>query len=146
MPAVPQILKVITFTLDVGGGSPDPEDFSLDVVDVSVVPAPGAVQTVKTLDGTTHQDAESPTWALQGTAVIDWDTTRPGLASYLYTNDGATAVFELRKNESAISTSNPEIQGTVTIVPIQYGGPGNEFAEAEVSMPIDGTIVVDVTP
>ena len=139
MAANPQILKVITFTLE-------SNDFSLDVLDAAVVPTPGAVQSVRTLDGELHQDAEAESWSLDLRCVVDWDTTRPGLASYLWTNRGTSKAFRLRKDESAISTSNPEIQGTVTIVPIQYGGPGNEFAEAEVSMPIDGTIVVDVTP
>ena len=52
MPATPIIPKIITFSLGAN-------DFSLDVLDAAVVPAPGDVQTVKTLDGVTHQDAES---------------------------------------------------------------------------------------
>lgn len=139
MPANPQILKIVTLEIDT-------EDFSLDVVDAAVVPAPGAVQTVKTLDGVTHQDAESETWALELTCVVDWDTTRPGLASFLYTNKGLQKTFRFRKDTSAISTTNPEIQGTVTIVPIQYGGTGNAFATATVSMPVDGALTIDTTP
>ena len=139
MPSVPQLLKVITLTLGAN-------DFSLDVVDAAVVPEPGDVQTIRTLDGVSHSDAEGETWALNLTCVIDWDTTRPGLASYLNTNKGTKVAFELRKDESAISTSNPSIKGTVTLVPIQYGGTGNEYATAEVSLPIDGDITVDTTP
>ena len=139
MPSVPQILKVITLTLD-------GDDYSLDVVDAAVVPTPGDVQSIRTLDGVYHSDAEGETWALNLTCVIDWDTTRPGLAAYLQANSGDKVAFELRANEDAISTSNPSIKGTVTLVPIQYGGPGNEYATAEVSLPIDGAITVDTTP
>ena len=49
MAAVPQILKIITFSLAA-------TDFSDDVLDVELVPTPGDIQTVTTLDGVTHQD------------------------------------------------------------------------------------------
>lgn len=139
MASVPQLLKEITFTL---GGS----DYSLDVLDVEVVPSPGDIQTVRTLDGVSHSDAEAETWGLRLRAIIDWDTTRPGLAYYLWNNRGDKVAFRFRKDEAAISTSNPEVQGNVTLVPISYGGTGNEYAEAEVVLPIDGEITLDTTP
>lgn len=139
MAATPQLLKIITFTL---GGT----DYSDDVLDVEVVPEPGDIQTVKTLDGVTHSDAESETWGLRIRAIIDWDTVRPGLAYYLFNNKGTTVAFRFRKDTAAISTTNPEVQGNVVLVPISYGGNGNEYAEAEVVMPINGTPVIDTTP
>ena len=48
----PQIPKVIIFTL----GSGTPKSFAEDLIDCAVVPAPGDVQSVLTLDGVTHQD------------------------------------------------------------------------------------------
>lgn len=137
--SVPQLLKEITLVL----GS---TDFSMDVIDAEVVPEPGDVQTVKTLDGVTHQDAESETWSLRLRCVIDWDTVRPGLAYYLYNNRGDKVAVRFRKDTSAISTTNPEVQGNVTLVPISYGGNGNEYAEAEVNLPFDGTPTLDTTP
>jgi len=139
MPSVPQLLKVITFTLD-------GEDFSMDALDVEVVPEAGDIQTVRTLDGVSHSDAESETWGLRVRAVIDWDTTRPGLAYFLYNNRGTQVDFTFRKDTAAISTANPMVTGTVTCVPISYGGNGNEYAEAEVVLPIDGTPALDTTP
>lgn len=139
MPAVPQILKTITFTL---GGA----DYSLDVVDAGVSPTPGDVQSVTTLDGVTHQEQSTETWFLNLTIVLDWDTTRPGLAYYLFNNKGDTVAFRLRKDTAAISTSNPEIQGNVVLVAAPYGGEGNTFITAELSMPITGTPTVDTTP
>ena len=139
MPAVPQLLKTITFTL---GGS----DYSMDVVDAGVSPTPGDTQSVTTLDGVTHQDQATEIWFLNLTIVLDWDTTRPGLAYYLFNNKGDTVAFRLRKDTSAISTSNPEIQGNVVLVAAPYGGEGNTFITAEIAMPITGTPVVDTTP
>jgi len=139
MASSPQLLKVVTFTLD---GT----DYSDDALDLEVVPTPGDIQSVRTLDGVSQSDAEAETWGLRVRAVIDWDTTRPGLAYYLFNNKGDKVAFRFRKDTAAISTTNPEIQGTVTLVPISYGGNGNEYAEAEVVLPIDGEIVIDTTP
>src|SRR5690349_10883923 len=138
MPSNPQLLKVITFTLD-------GDDYSMDVLDVEVVPEAGDVQSVRTLDGVSHSDAEGETWGLRVRAVIDWDTVRPGLAYYLFANRGDKVDFEFRKDTDAISTTNPSVKGTVTLVPISYGGNGNEYAEAEVTMPIDGDPTLDTT-
>ena len=144
MPAIPQILKVAFFTLEVESG--DPEDFTLDAIDIAIVPSPGAVQTVKTLDGVTHQDAESESWSLDVRCVIDWDTSRPGLASYLFTNKGLNATFVVGWNTATVGATNPRVTGSCTLVPIQYGGPGNTFAEATVSLPIDGLPATDIIP
>lgn len=138
-PSVPQLLKIITFTL---GGT----DFSMDLLDAEVVPTPGDVQTVRTLDGVSHSDAEGETWGLRIRAVIDWDTTRPGLAYYLFNNRGDQVAMRFRKDTDAISTSNPEVQGTVTLIPISYGGNGNEYAEAEVVLPFTTDPTLDTTP
>ena len=142
MPATPIIPKIITFTL---GAS----DFSMDVLDVAVVPAAGAVQKVKTLDGVTHQDAEGVSWSLDLRCIQDWSSTRPGLAYYLWNHQGESIAFVLNvygAGQTAGSTTEPPISGTVTIVPIQYGGEGNTFVEAEVSMPCTIDPVVDITP
>jgi hypothetical protein len=143
MPAVPIIPKVISFTLDTGGGA---EEFNTDVLDAAVVPTPGAIQTVRTLDGVTHQDAESESWALVIRCIQDWDTSRPGLASYLFTERGEEATFILKLYDATIGATAPALTGTCTIVPIPYGGPGNTFVEATVTMPMDGAPTVDTTP
>jgi hypothetical protein len=138
MASTPQILKTIVFTL---GGT----DFSEDVLDVRVVPTPGAIQTVRTLDGVTHQDAESEAWSLEIRMVLDWDTVRPGLASYLYTNKGDAVAFTFHDVTDAISTTKPALTGTVTLVAAPYGGVGNTFAEATVVLPMSAAPTVDTT-
>lgn len=139
MASTPQILKTVIFTL---GGT----DFSDDALDVQVVPSPGAIQVVKTLDGVTHQDAESESWALRVRAVIDWDSVRPGLAHYLFSNKGTTVAFTFKDTTAANSTTKPLIQGNCTLVPLPYGGNGNQFAEAEVLLPITADPTLDTTP
>jgi len=144
MASDPIIPKIVSFTLKVGAAAA--VEFNTDLLDAAVVPSPGDVQTVRTLDGVSHSDAEGESWSLDLRTIQDWDTTRPGLASYLYTNKGSQATFVLKLYNEAISTSAPAVTGTCTLVPIPYGGPGNTYVEAEVSFPISDTPTVDTTP
>lgn len=139
MPSVPQILKHIILTIDT-------EDFSMDVTSAALVPTPGATQTAKTLDGVTHQDVEGETWALNLTMVIDWDSDRPGLAWFLLDRKGETLPFTFKDTTAANSTTKPLMTGDVVIQPGPYGGEGNTFATADISLPVDGIPVPDVTP
>ena len=139
MASTPQLLKIITFTLGA-------TDFTDDVLDVELVPEPGDTLSVRTLDGVLHQDASPETWGLRVRAIVDWDSVRPGLAWYLFANKGDAVAFTFRDTTSAISTTKPAMTGTVTLVPISYGGTGNEYAESEVTMPLDGDPVPDITP
>jgi hypothetical protein len=138
MAATPQILKVVTFTL---GAS----DFSDDALDVEMVPTPGDVQSVTTLDGVTHQDVAAPTFAIRVRMVVDWDTVRPGLAYYLWNNQGDEVACVFADTTAAASTTKPQLNAQVKLVPVGYGGTGNEFAEQEVLLPITGAVTVDTT-
>ncbi len=144
MASDPIIPKIISFTLKVGAGAVT--EFNTDVLDAAVVPSPGAVQSVRTLDGVNHSDAEGESYSLDLRVIQDWDTSRPGLASYLWTNKGQVATFVLKLYNEAISATAPSFGGTVTVVPIPYGGPGNTFIEAEVSMPCTVDPAIDITP
>ena len=53
MASDPIIPKIVSFTLSVGS----PVEFNTDLLDIAVVPTPGDVQTVQTLDGVSHSDA-----------------------------------------------------------------------------------------
>lgn len=142
--SVPQIPKIAHFTL---GGTPT--SFKEDVIAARVVSEPGAVQKVVTLDGVTHQDAEPESYSLELTMVQDWDSTRPGLAYYLFNNKNTKVPFALNVHPSGTATGDadmPPISGTVTCVPASYGGEANQYATTTVTLPIDGTPVVDITP
>jgi hypothetical protein len=140
MPAVPQIPKIVTFTLlATGDVAAVPVDFSLDVIDATITSAPGDVQKVTTLDGIVHQDVQPETWSLDLNAVQDWDSARPGLAFYLYTFKGQEAAFEYNANGIGVATAGlPSLSGTCRLVPISYGGTGNQFAATVVSLPVTG--------
>jgi hypothetical protein len=142
MAAVPQIPKIVFFTL---GGT----DFSDDVTSARVNSTPGAVQKIVTLDGVTHQDAEPESWSLDLTCVQDWDSVRPGLAYYLFANKGTQVAFVYNEYPSGTGTGSatkPPMSGTVTLVPISYGGEANIFATTEVSLPMTGAPTLDITP
>jgi hypothetical protein len=138
--SVPQIPKIVTFTL---GGT----DFSQDIIDAEVVPTPGAAAVVTTLDGVVHQDVATESWALRLNCILDWDSGRPGLAYYLYTNKGTSVAFVYNAHGiAAESASAPKMTGTCRLIPLPYGGDGNKYAEAEVLLPIAGTPTRDATP
>lgn len=137
--SAPQIPKIVIFTLAT-------ISFAEDLINCAVVPAPGNVQSVLTLDGVTHQDTSPVTWGLQIKAVQDWSSTRPGLAQYLWAHQGETVAFVFKNETGAESAANPKFTGSCVLVPIPYGGPGNEFAEADVFLPITGTLTLDATP
>lgn len=137
--SVPQILKIVTLTL--GGTS-----FKEDAVSCQVVNEAGDVQSILTLDGVRHQDSQPSSWFLEIEAVIDWDTVRPGLAYYLFNNEGDAVAFVFSAYNAALSTTTPALTGTCVLVPLPYGGTGNEFATATVRLPITGTLNVDTTP
>lgn len=145
MPAAPQLQKVIKLTLTAAGGSP--EDFSADVIDAAIVPAQPDEQTVTTLDGVTHRDTGPVEWALELNCVIDWDSERPGLAWFLWTHsaDALAFVHNAYSASGAGSDAEPQLTGTCVAVPIPYGGTGNAFATATVSLPITGAITLDET-
>ena len=142
--SVPQILKNITLTLKTTAGTAT--DFSMDVIDAAIVPTAGDEQKVTTLDGIVHQDVAVESWSLDLTCVVDWDSSRPGLAHYLYTNKGELLTFIFNDTDTALSATKPGMTGTCRAVPISYGGAGNTYAEATVSMPITGVPTVDITP
>ena len=142
--SVPQIPKIAFFTL---GSSPT--HFEMDVTSARIVSTPGAVQKIVTLDGVTHQDAEPESYALELTCVQDWDSGRPGLAYYLFNNKNTKVPFVLNPHPSGTATGDadsPPASGTVTLVPISYGGEANVYATSQVTLPIDGTPVFDITP
>jgi len=144
MASVPQIPKIITFTL----GS-TPVDFSPDVTSVRVLPELGDVQKVVTLDGVTHQDIAPAAWALELTMVLDWSSSRPGLAYYLFLHKDELVPFAFNAYTTPLgsgSATQPPVSGTCTLVPVAYGGEANVYAEATVSLPITGTPVFDIAP
>ncbi len=59
---------------------------------------------------------------------------------------GTVVAFALRPTSSAISTSNPEYQGSVLVTGHSIGGSIGELAMKSISFPVSGAITRDVTP
>jgi hypothetical protein len=59
---------------------------------------------------------------------------------------GTVVAFTLKPTNSAISTSNPEYQGSVLITGWSIGGAVGDLAQKSLSFPVSGSITRDVTP
>src|SRR5262245_23453930 len=103
MASVPQIPKVCDLTIA-------SNDFAMDVTAARLNFTPGAVQSIITLDGVTHQDVSPGTWSLDLTVVHDWSSSRPGYAYYAFIHDGEHVAFTF--NAHADSTT-----GSATLPP-----------------------------
>lgn len=137
--AVPQIPKIVIFTL--GAVS-----YAEDVVNLRIEPVDPEESLITTLDGVVHKDVGTGSWNLVGQAVQDWDSARPGLAWYAYTNQGTSVAFAFKNETGAESASKPKFSGTVVVKALGYGGDGGVFATTDFVWPITGTLTLDATP
>lgn len=64
----------------------------------------------------------------------------------LYSILGTVVTFAAKVNAGAISTSNPEYQGSILIKPHAVGGAVGDLAVKSLTFPGTGAIVRDVTP
>jgi hypothetical protein len=137
--SVPQIPKISIFTL--GGAS-----YVEDCVNLRIEPVDPDESIIVTLDGVTHKDVGVTTWVLRGTAVQDWDSARPGLAWYAWTNQGTSKAFVLKNEIGTEAAGTPKFTGNVIIKPLGYMGDGGVFATTDFEWPITGTLTLDATP
>ena len=137
--SVPQIPKVSIFTL--GGAS-----YIEDIVNIKMVPVDPETSTVVTLDGVAHKDVGVFTWRIEGTAVQDWDSVRPGFAWYCWTNQGTSKAFVLKNETGTEAAATPKFTGNCIITPIGYMGDGGVFATSDFAFEVTGTLTLDATP
>ena len=137
--AVPQIAKIAIFSL--GGTS-----YVEDIVNIRIEAVAGDVTKVITLDGVVHQDIAPTSYQIVLEAVQDWDSGRPGLAWYCWTNQGTSKAFILKNETGTEAAATPKFTGNCTIVPLNYMGDGGTFATSTVTFPITGTLTLDATP
>jgi hypothetical protein len=137
--SVPQIPKVSIFSL--GGAS-----YIEDIVNIRIEPVDPEETTIVTLDGVVHKDIGVTTWQIVGTAVQDWDSARPGLAWYCWTNAGTSKSFILKHESGAEAAGTPKFTGTCIIKALGYMGDGGVFSTTDVVFPITGVLTLDATP
>lgn len=137
--SVPQIPKVAIFTL--GGAS-----YIEDVVNIKMVPVDPPKSSITTLDGVVHQDVGVYSWQIEIEAVQDWDSARPGLAWYCWTNQGTSKAFVLKNETGAEAAATPKFTGNCIIAPLGYMGDGGVFATSKATFVVTGTLTLDATP
>ena len=135
----PQIPKVSIFSL--GGAS-----YIEDIVNIKIVPVDPEESTITTLDGVVHKDVGVFTWQIELEAVQDWDSARPGLAWYCWTNQGTSKAFILKNETGAEATATPKFTGSCIIKPLGYMGDGGVYSTSDFVFPITGTLLLDAAP
>jgi hypothetical protein len=133
--AVPLFLRDVYLTLKIGAGSAAEFQMFAKVAKLQVTA--GDIVTVATLssDGQ-FSSVGSPSYALILEGVQDWTAT--GLSTFLWTNDGAVADFELNvasEGTTTPTTGAPSMEGQVTLVAGDYGGEVNTYGEMSLELP-----------
>lgn len=143
--AAPLFLRNVKLTLKIGAASPI--EYQCHVKTARIATTPGDIVTVKTLctDGTFSQAGKS-TYALVLEGIQDYSAD--GLATYLWTNEGAQAAFVLQAHGETVveAADTPSMTGTVTLVAGDYGGEVETYAELAVELPCVSKPVLDITP
>jgi len=137
--SVPQIPKVAIFSL--GGQS-----YIEDCVNIKLVAIVGDETKIVTLDGVVHKDIAPTSYQIEATIVQDWDSGRPGLAWYLWTNQGTSKAFILKNETGAEAAATPKFTGSCIIPVANYMGDGGTYATSDIVFPITGTLTLDATP
>lgn len=136
--AVPVFMRNVLLTFKQGAGTLG--EFQCHVSEARIQVTPGDVVTTKTLCANgSFSNAGTSEYALVLVGVQDWDTTAgsPGLAGYLWQNDGLVLDFVLNiHGEAAVaSPAQPKFVGQVTAIAVDYGGVINEWAPLSVELP-----------
>jgi hypothetical protein len=136
-------IKTAKFTLTVGATA---VEFQGDAADVHVEVEAGETVDYPTLDGNVASNSAPETYSLVMRAGQDYSST--GLARFLWDNAGEIATVALNAfgQTTAAAAETPEVQGTVKLIPVQYGGEVSTFAEFEVTLPFTAKPVLATAP
>jgi hypothetical protein len=126
-------IKSALVSIAVDGGTAI--EFQGNLQDVHVEVTAGDVVDYPTLDGEVASNVGKETYALVMTGAQDYSAD--GLARFLWDNKSkvATVVVNAHGQTAIASDDTPAVEGTVTLVPVTYGGAVEEFAEFEVTLP-----------
>jgi hypothetical protein len=132
--AVLLFMRKATVILKVGAATAI--QFQGQVSTAAVETEAGDTVSYPVLDGTNPTQVGPESYALHLVAAQDW-TAATGLATFLWTNAGASATFWLYAYDSTGSPTadKPAVTGTVTLVAPTYGGEVNTYAELDVTLP-----------
>jgi hypothetical protein len=141
-------MRDVSLTLKLTAGTAI--EFNCNVHAATVEATPGDTVDYQTLCvGGDLSSVGDPTYVLHLIGVQDWKPTAPeGLAHFLAINAPATVTFVFQAHGATvpISTTAPGYTGTCTLVPPNYGGEADTWAEFDVSLPITGKPALITVP
>jgi len=134
-------MKSALVTMSVDAGTPI--EFQGNLQDVHVEVTPGDVVDYPTLDGEVASNVGKESYALVMSGAQDYSAT--GLARFLWENKGkvATVVVNAHGQTATATDDTPAVEGTVTLVPVTYGGEVETFAEFDVTLPFTAEPVLN---
>lgn len=95
-------------------------EFGAQATNVRLVPTVEEIDGTPTLaDPTPAPETQAPTWALEGTAIQDWEDTT-GFVDYCRENSGTTVAFTWVPNTSG--ATDPTFTGNCVVKAIEIGG------------------------
>lgn len=126
-------MKSALVSLMVGAGPA--VEYQGNLQDVHIEVTPGDVVDYPTLDGEVASNVGKESYALVMAGAQDYSAT--GLARFLWENKGqiATVIVNAHGQTATATDDTPSVEGTVTLVPVTYGGEVETFAEFEVTLP-----------
>lgn len=114
-------------------GTTTPVDFSCQPTNIRLTPTTNTEDPVETLCGDTVAGTGSTSWALNGTAIQDFDDV-DGFLLYAFQNNGDTVDFSWTPNAGA-----GEWTGQCVIQALEIGGDINARVTTDFSFPVVGT-------
>lgn len=131
MAVVESKLKTGTLTLGTAPGV----EYACQQTNVRVTPTHNEDgDTVETLCGDVLSPSTTTVWALNGTAIQDWDAPGGlGFIQYSWENNGDTVPFEWQPNANATT-----ISGEVTVRALEMGGDVNTRITSDFEWPLAG--------
>ena len=131
----PLFMRDVSLTLKLVSGGTAAE-FNCDAHLAEVVTTPGDDVTYQTLCPTgSYSNVGRSSYGLHIVAAQDWSAD--GLASFLWDNEGALALFTYQAHGSALvpSADAPGMTGEIRLIAPSYGGEADTYAELDVTMP-----------
>lgn len=110
--------------------TPTPVDFSCQPTNIRLTPTTNTEDPVETLCGDTAAGTGSTTWALNGTAIQDFDSPA-GFLMFCFDNAGEEVPFTWQPN-----ADSGEWSGTVTVQALEMGGDVNARITTDFSFPL----------
>lgn len=115
-------------------------DYGVQISNVRLVPTHDTTDGTKTLGEPNPAPLLETSWALEGTAVQDWENdAATGFVEYCRTTNGTTVAFEWVPNAGG----TVKYSGTCQVVAVEFGGAIGEQTTTDFTFSVVGDITRD---